>query len=81
MSAMSALDLLFQELHETIKNYGTSEEIKERYLAVTDEFPMLTLGDVVYEFELWLKARFDEEREQARKVAEQKFGIVVLRNA
>ena len=81
MSAMSALDLLFQELREALQNYASSEEIKERYLAVCDEFPMLTMGDVVYEFELWLKQRENEERELARRAIEQKFGIVVLRNA
>ena len=78
---MSELDILFQELREAlIGNYG-SDEIKNRYLAICDEFPMLTMGDVVYEFELWLKEREREEREDARRVVEQKFGIVVLRNA
>lgn len=80
MSATGTLDLLFQELREALQNYASSEEIKNRYLAVCDEFPMLTMGDVVYEFELWLKERDKEDRERAREVIEQKFGIVVLRN-
>lgn len=80
MSATGTLDLLFQELRETILEYGNSDEIKERYLTICDEFPMLSIGDVVYEFELWLRAREDEERARTRTIIEEKFGIVVLRH-
>lgn len=78
---MSELDILFQELREALQTSFDTEEIKNRYLAVCDQFPMLTMGDVIYEFELWLKARYEEDRLYARRVVEQKFGVVVIHNA
>jgi hypothetical protein len=70
VSATSTLDVLFQELREAIQNYAGDSEIIERYMNVVDEFPQLSMTDVVDYFEEWLKAREDEERyerEKARK--------------
>lgn len=76
MSAMSNLDILFQELRHAIQNNESSEQIRRRYLAVTSEFPQLTMGDVVYEFELWLKAKEEAERNEARKFVSDHFKII-----
>lgn len=73
---MSELDILFQELQEAIQNYAGSEEIAQRYRNITDTFPQLTMGDVVYEFELWLKAREEETRNEARKFVSDHFKII-----
>jgi hypothetical protein len=79
MSATSTLDLLFQELREAIQNSAGASEIIERYMNVVDEFPQLTMTDVVDYFEEWLKAREDEERyerEKARNFMNDHFKII-----
>jgi hypothetical protein len=72
MSAMSELDILFQELRETIQNNNGmspkgNEAINARYQTILDTFPMLTMEDVVEEFGVWLKERQNEERREANK--------------
>lgn len=67
MSKMSELDLLYQELRETIQNHEGNEAINARYQTILDTFPMLTMQDVVEEFGVWLKDRQDEERREANK--------------
>lgn len=79
MSATSTLDVLFQELREAIQNYAGDSEIIERYMNVVDEFPQLSMTDVVDYFEEWLKAREDEERyerEKARNFMNDHFKII-----
>jgi hypothetical protein len=79
MSAYGTLDLLFTELRESIIAYDEPTTILTRYQNVLDEFPTLTLGDVVYEFRLWLKARQDEELENAENYVAQHYGIRVIK--
>ena len=79
MSATGTLDLLFQELREAIQNNHGDSEIIERYMNVVDEFPQLSMTDVVDYFEEWLKAReADEriEREKARSFMSDHFKII-----
>jgi hypothetical protein len=81
MSAMSTLDLLFQELRETIQNNnGMTPEgnkaINARYQTILDTFPMLTMQDAVDEFGVWLKERQSEEREEAKRFMSDHFKII-----
>lgn len=62
MSATGTMEILLQELRETIQNGEGVEEIQQRYQNVVDEFPQLSMDDVVEYFEQWLVARQDEER-------------------
>jgi hypothetical protein len=79
MSATGTLEILFQELRESIQNCEGTEAIQERYQAVVEEFPQLSMTDVVEWFEEWLKAREDEERverEKARNFMNDHFKII-----
>lgn len=79
MSATGTLEILFQELRETIQNCEGTEATQERYQAVVDEFPQLSMNDVVEYFEEWLKAREDDERverEKAHKFMSDHFKII-----
>lgn len=62
MSATGTMEILLQELRETIQNGEGVAEIQQRYQNVIDEFPQLSMDDVVEYFEQWLVARQDEER-------------------
>lgn len=62
MSATGTMEILLQELRETIQNGEGVEQIQQRYQNVIDEFPQLSMDDVVEYFEQWLVARQDEER-------------------
>jgi hypothetical protein len=76
MSAMSDLDLMYQELRETIQNNEGNEAINARYQIILDTFPMLTMQDVVDEFGVWLKERQNEERAEAQRFMSDHFKII-----
>ena len=77
MSAYGTLDLLFTELRESIIAREEAKIILTRYQNILDEFPSLTLGDVVYEFRLWLTDRQQEEITQAEDFVAKHYGIRV----
>jgi hypothetical protein len=76
MSAMSTLDMLYQELRETIQNSEGNDAINARYQTILDTFPMLTMQDVVEEFGVWLKERQNEERAEAQRFMSDHFKII-----
>ena len=77
MSAYSDLSLLFTELRESIIAREEAKIILNRYQNILDEFPSLTLGDVVYEFRLWLTDRQQAELTQAEDFVAKHYGIRV----
>jgi hypothetical protein len=57
MSATGTMDLLFQELQETIDNGGSVSDVKQRYQNILDTFPQLTLPEVADWFIKWQEER------------------------
>lgn len=77
MSAYSDLSILFSELRASIIARDEAKIILGCYQNILDEFPNLTLGDVVYEFRLWLTDRQQEEITQAEDFVAKHYGIRV----
>jgi hypothetical protein len=63
MSATGTMDLLFQELQETIDNGGSVTDVKQRYQNILDTFPQLTLPEVADWFGKWQQDRESDKED------------------